>query len=322
MEGLVDPLVRQLWTQIGGYDLCTTEFIRITDQTLSRKVFLRDAPELNNDSKTLSGTPVMIQLLGGNADRLAENAKVAVDCGAYGIDLNFGCPAPTVNRHDGGATLLKCPDRIFTIVSAVRKAVPANIPVSAKMRLGFSDTTMCLQNARAIAEGGACRLTIHCRTKVDFYRPPAYWEWIPAVREHLSSHGHAIDLVANGEIWSLDDFIRCRGITNATSYMIGRGAVANPYLALRIKAYLAGKAFDQDDWQMIEKLIPRYFELCLEQVSSAYAVSRIKQLLKTMMPTWPQAATRLEQIKRILDHQEMRHRLVDLETDRLVLRGF
>lgn len=309
MEGLIDPLVRQLWTEIGGYDLCTTEFIRITDQTLPRKVFLKDAPELNNNSKTLSGTPMMIQLLGGNAERLAENAKVAVDCGAYGIDLNFGCPAPTVNRHDGGATLLKCPDRIFQIVSAVRKAVPSNVPVSAKMRLGFSDTTMCLQNARAIAEGGASRLTIHCRTKVDFYRPPAYWEWIPAVREHLTSHGHAIDLVANGEIWTLGDFIRCRGITNASSYMIGRGAVANPYLALRIKAYLAGRSFDQDDWQMIEKLIPRYFDLCIQQVSAAYAVSRIKQLLKTMMPTWTQAFSKLEQIKRILDHNEMREGL-------------
>lgn len=305
MEGLVDPPLRELWSEIGGYDFCTTEFIRITDQVMPPKVFFRDAPELKNASKTLSGTPVIVQLLGGDAKRLGENARIAVDCGAIGIDLNFGCPAPTVNRHDGGASLLKCPERIQNIVSEVRKAVPTHIPVSAKLRLGFADTSMCLQNTRAAAEGGASRITLHCRTKADFYKPPAYWEWIPAVREHLSSHGLHPQLIANGEIWSLDDFLRCQAITQADGYMLGRGAVANPFLALRIRAYLAGKDFPQNDWEEIVKIIPRYFEMC-RKVSEPYAVTRMKQLLKCMSPTWAQAHLILEQVKRLTGPEEFR----------------
>lgn len=308
MEGLVDPPLRELWTEIGGYDLCTTEFIRVTDQTLPPRVFFRDAPELKNGSRTLAGTPVIVQLLGGDANRLAENARVAADCGAIGIDLNFGCPAPTVNRHDGGAALLRCPERIENIVSQVRKAVPSEIPVSAKLRLGFADTSMCLQNTRAAAQGGASRITLHCRTKADFYRPPAYWEWIPAVREHLSSHGLQPQLIANGEIWNLDDLIRCQAQTQADGFMIGRGAVANPFLARRIRAYWSGETFDQNDWLEILKIIPRYFEMC-QEISDQYSVTRMKQWIKCLTPTWKQAETLLDQVKRITNPEEFRQAL-------------
>lgn len=314
MEGLVDPLLREVWTHIGGYDLVTTEFIRVNDQSIPPKVFFRDAPELRNQSRTKAGTPLFVQLLGGDPLRLAENALTAVECGAVGIDLNFGCPAPTVNRNDGGATLLKYPDRIFSIVSQVRAALPSHIPLTAKLRLGFSDTALCLQNSRAAAGAGASRLTLHCRTKADFYRPPAYWEWIPMVREHLSSHGLHPEIIANGEIWTLDDFIRCQATTKADGYMLGRGAVANPFLALRIRSYLAGEAFEQDDWQEILKLMPRYFEICRSQVNEAYAVARMKQWLKCLTPTWPQARLILEDIKRITCAHELGKTLYFSET--------
>lgn len=305
----MDPLLRQVWTKIGGYDLVTTEFIRVTEAAIPAKVFFRDAPELKTDSKTLAGTPLFVQLLGGDPERLALNALTAVDCGAIGIDLNFGCPAPTVNRNDGGATLLKYPDRIYNIVRAVREALPRHIPVTAKLRLGFSDTDLCLQNTRAAAEGGASRLTLHCRTKLDFYRPPAYWEWIPLVREHLASHGLRPQLIANGEIWTLEDFLRCQAITKADGYMLGRGAIANPYLASRIRAYLRGTEFQQDDWQKILELLPVYFDICREQNSSEYAIARIKQIVKCLLPTWPEARELLEQIKRITNALELRTQL-------------
>ncbi len=304
MEGLVDPLLREVWTEIGGYDLVTTEFIRVTEAAIPPKVFFRDAPELKTDSKTRSGTPMYVQLLGGDPDRLALNAVTAVECGAIGIDLNFGCPAPTVNRNDGGATLLKYPDRIYNIVNTVRQALPRHVPLTAKLRLGFSDTDLCLQNTRAAAAGGASRLTLHCRTKLDFYRPPAYWEWIPLIREHLNSHGLDPQLIANGEIWTLQDFIRCQAISKADGYMLGRGAVANPFLALRIRAYLEGKEFPQDDWEQILKMMPGYFKICREQESEAYAVPRMKQWLKFLSPTWPQALLILEEVKRITSAQE------------------
>ena len=113
MEGVLDPLMRKVITEVSHVDYCTTEFIRITDKLLPDHVFFRYAPELNNKSLTDSKTPVLVQLLGGKPDWMAKNALRAKELGAFGIDINFGCPAKTVNRHDGGASLLKDPICVF-----------------------------------------------------------------------------------------------------------------------------------------------------------------------------------------------------------------
>jgi tRNA-dihydrouridine synthase C len=169
---------------------------------------------------------VQVQLLGGDPERLARAAEVAVRAGARAVDLNFGCPARTVNRHDGGAALLRYPDRIRGIVAAVRSAVPREIPVSAKLRLGWNDPTAIHANAECAAEGGAAWITIHGRTKAQGYRRPAYWEPIGEVRARLR-----IPVVANGEIWTMDDLRRCRDETGCEHFMLGRGALADPALA-------------------------------------------------------------------------------------------
>lgn len=96
----------------------------------------RLCPELKQDGKTRAGTPVRVQLLGQHPEWLAENAIRAIELGSPGVDLNFGCPAPTVNKSKGGAVLLKEPETVYRIVKAVREAVPAHLPVSAKIRLG------------------------------------------------------------------------------------------------------------------------------------------------------------------------------------------
>ena len=201
MEGVTDWVMRDLLTSIGGIDHCVTEFLRVTNQLHPFSVFEKNCPELKTGSKTRAGTPVFIQLLGGQPGPLAANAVRAAELGALGIDLNFGCPAKTVNRHDGGAILLKSSERIYSIVKAVRAAVPAEIPVTAKIRLGFDDPSACLENAKAIEEAGAAWLTVHCRTKTDGYKPPAFWEWISRIQEKTN-----IRLVTNGEIWTPTDF--------------------------------------------------------------------------------------------------------------------
>nr|WP_198264286.1 tRNA-dihydrouridine synthase [sulfur-oxidizing endosymbiont of Gigantopelta aegis] len=172
MDGLTDAYAREILTAIGGYDLCVTEFLRITNTLFPTRVFYRRFPELNINpdsgqkiSHTKSGTPIFLQLLGSDNSAMADNAAKAVSLGAEGIDLNFGCPAKTVNRRDGGASLLKFPDRINQLVYSVRQAVPANIPVTAKMRLGFDDQSLAHDNAQAIQDAGADWLTIHARTK-------------------------------------------------------------------------------------------------------------------------------------------------------------
>jgi tRNA-dihydrouridine synthase C len=233
MEGVTDAPMRACLTERGGFALCVSEFLRISHVVPPGRVFLRHVPELKSGAKTPAGIPVQIQLLGGDPERLAASARIACALGAPAIDLNFGCPAPTVNRHDGGATLLKYPDRIRDIVRAVRSAVPPEIAVSAKLRLGWDDPTTIHLNADRAVEGGAAWITIHGRTRLQGYAPPADWKTIGEVQRRLS-----IPVVANGDIWNRDDFLRCREVTGCEHFMLGRGAMAQPFLALELAGLL------------------------------------------------------------------------------------
>ena len=283
MEGVVDPLMRDVLTRLGGIDLCATEFIRVTDTLLPNSVFLRFAPELLTGGRTAAGVPVLVQLLGSDPEMLARNALRAVKLGAPGIDLNFGCPSKVVNRHGGGALLLKTPETIHDIVRAVRTAVPAAVPVTAKMRLGYEDKSLALENARAIAEAGADGLAVHARTKVEGYKPPAHWEWIARIREAVT-----IPVTANGEVWSWEDYLRCRELSGCEDVMIGRGLVARPGLAGEIKSRRTGLASSAGYWPRSLAAMRAYFAQADFPVP-AHAVGRIKQWLAMMKTQHPEA---------------------------------
>src|SRR5574337_1053063 len=186
MEGLADEVMRDVLTRVGGYDWAVTEFARVSGTLLPARYFRRICPELSAGSRTAAGAPVPLQLLGSDPACLADNAARLAELGPAGIDLNFGCPAPTVNRHRGGAALLEEPELLHAIARAVRGAVPAAIPVTAKMRLGIRDTARSLDCARALAAGGVGHLVVHARTKAEGYRPPAHWPWIARVAEAVA----------------------------------------------------------------------------------------------------------------------------------------
>jgi tRNA-dihydrouridine synthase C len=152
------------------------------------------------------------------------------------VDLNFGCPAKVVNRHGGGAALLDEPELMHRILREVCRTVPAGTVVSAKMRLGTQDDARAVECAQALAEGGAMELVVHGRTKLQGYRPPAYWDRIGAIREAV-----AVPVVANGEIWTVDDARRCQAESGCTDLMLGRGMVCDPGLALAVRAAVAGE---------------------------------------------------------------------------------
>jgi tRNA-dihydrouridine synthase C len=233
MEGVTDAPMRALQGETGAFTFAVSEFLRISHQLPPESVFYHHVPELRTGGVTPSKLPVQVQLLGGNSTLLAEAALFVHQLGATAIDINFGCPARTVNRHDGGATLLQYPKRIREIVRAVRDALPENIPVSAKLRLGWDCVDSIYENAAMAAEGGASWLTIHARTRTQGYAPPVFWPHIGRVREQLK-----IPIVANGDIWTFEGFLRCREETGCNHFMLGRGALANPGLANQIGAEL------------------------------------------------------------------------------------
>ncbi|MGE4133207.1 MAG: tRNA dihydrouridine synthase [Bdellovibrionales bacterium] len=273
MEGVLDPILRELLSQVGGVDRMVTEFIRVTDQLLPAHVFFRYSPELKNSGSTSNGTPVFVQLLGGQPTPMAENAAQVVELGAPGVDLNFGCPAPTVNRHDGGATLLKNPERVAAVVGAVRRAVPSQIPVTAKVRLGFSDKSLCREIAQAAESGGAAHLVVHARTKLEMYKPPAHWHFIREMQGSVK-----IPVLANGDIWTVEDYHSCVRESGTSRVALGRGLVARPTLANEIRRSL-GLPIESDSFCYLQ-FLKAFFESCHRQKNGAFALGRVKQLLR------------------------------------------
>ena len=283
MEGLADWVLRDVLTQIGGYDAAVTEFVRVSGSVLPPRSFLRVCPELAQGCRTPAGVPLAVQLLGSDPECMAENAAQLVGLSPLGIDLNFGCPAKTVNRHGGGAMLLSDPPLLCRIVRAVRGAVPAEIPVSAKMRLGITDTARAIACAQALVEGGAASLVVHARTREEGYRPPAHWEWIARIAEAVT-----VPVIANGEVWTVEDWRRCVAVSTCTDVMIGRGAVSDPFLALRIKG-LMPETPSREEWPQLMALIVDYWEKVHGRVLACHAPGRLKLLVNYFRRTWPEA---------------------------------
>ena len=292
MEGLLDHHLRDTLTRVGGVDRCVSEFIRVTDRLLPSHVFRRLMPELESGSRTVAGTPVRAQLLGSDPACLADNAAALAALGAEGIDLNFGCPARTVNRHRGGSVLLDEPELLQEIVAAVRRAVPVDLPVSAKMRLGYRDESRMLDCARALADGGAGELAVHARTKVDGYLPPARWDRLALIRAAV-----AIPVVANGDIWTVDDARRCREQSGCDAIMLGRGMVADPGLALAIRNPGAGVLA----WEAVLPLVSGYWRELGAHFAPRHRAGRLKQWFNLLRRRYPEAQAMWDELRTVED---------------------
>lgn len=287
MEGVADAPMRALLTGVGGYDLVISEFIRVVDQLLPEKVFYRLCAELAYESKTLSGTPVRLQLLGQHPQWMAENAIRAIELGSLGVDLNFGCPAPMVNRSNGGAAMLKQPENIYKVVKAVREAVDEKFPVSAKIRLGWDDKSRCVEIAQAVEAAGATELTVHARTKEEGYKPPAHWQYIQKIKSSVT-----MPVIANGEVWNREDYLKCQQVSQCDDVMIGRGALAVPNLAHVIKGDQA-----KMPWANVLQLLLQYSEYEIVSEKEKYYPARIKQWLKFIAKQYSQADELFVQVR-------------------------
>jgi tRNA-dihydrouridine synthase C len=296
MEGVVDYNMRELLTSLGGIDRCVTEFLRVSDRLLPPRVFRRICPELQRDGRTTAGIPVYLQILGGDPTVVAENAARGAELGAPGIDLNFGCPAKTVNRNNGGSVLLREPARVHDIVAAARRAVPRDIPVTAKIRLGYEDASPFLDVVAGICAAGADELVVHARTKQQGYRPPAHWHEIARARELAS-----IPVIANGEIWSPADALLCKTASGCDDLMLGRGALCRPDLPRLVAAAKRGERREPMTWPDVAPLLTRFFRLNLERYDAKYAGSPLKQWLVYLRSYYPQAALLFERVKRLRD---------------------
>ena len=298
----MDHSVRDLLTRLGGYDLCVTEFLRVSNQQLlPPRTFYQLAPELDNNGLTPCGVPIRIQLLGSQPDTLAVNAQRAIELGSHGVDLNLGCPAKTVNKSKGGATLLKEPELINEAVTAMRAAVPLDKILSVKIRLGWDDPNCVHEIVDAIVQAGADEITIHARTKEDGYKAEAIkWHYIAEVKQKMLEQGKSFSIIANGEIWNEKDAIACRKVSACDDIMIGRGALATPNLA----AMVAGIS-EKMSWLDVVVMILDYRKVQVIGSKGHHYSSRVKQWLTQMRQTYSEANELFIPIRRIKQSDDM-----------------
>ncbi|MCG6235754.1 tRNA dihydrouridine(16) synthase DusC [Vibrio furnissii] len=288
MEGVLDHLMREMLTQINDYDFCVTEFVRVINLPLPDHVFYRLCPELKQGSRTKAGVPVKVQLLGQEPHWMAENAVRAAELGACGVDLNFGCPAKMVNQSKGGAALLQHPELIYQVIKACRDAVPADIPVSAKIRLGWENPDDCFEIVDAVQQAGADELTVHARTKAGGYKASEIkWDYIDQIRQ--KTH---IPLIANGEIWNYADGQACIDTTGIDSLMVCRGALNVPNLGNIVKHNHSAMP-----WHEVVDLLLEYSAYEVRGDKGKYYPNRVKQWFAYLRQAYPQAADLFREIR-------------------------
>ena len=220
MEGVTEPCFRDLVLARNPADAlggAFTEFVRISESAIPRAVVRRHL------GPRRFAQPVGVQLMGNDLAHLAETARNAVEAGAPLVDLNFGCPARGAISGCAGSALLRDPAAIERIVAAVATAV--RVPVSAKLRAGFDDASRIEDLARAVEAGGAALLTLHCRTRAEAYCDAVDWTRIARAVRAVS-----IPVCGNGGITGFAELERMRRESGARFAMVGRGALADPWI--------------------------------------------------------------------------------------------
>ena len=276
MDGVTDAVYRELLTdQDGGrsgISLCVSEFVRVCQDPVPPRILLDHCPELARGGHTRAGVPVAVQLLGGAPAPMAATAARAAAMGAPAVDINFGCPAKTVNNHDGGAAILRCPPRIRTIVAAVRDAVPPHVPVSAKIRVGWDSSADVEAIAAEAAAGGAAWITVHARTRAQGYAPPVEW---PAIARARAAAG--IPVIANGDLVTPADVARCADESACGAFMIGRGSMVDPHVFAALRGWREGQATLAE---LAELWDDYHARMLAAGLSPGRALCRVKQWLR------------------------------------------
>jgi tRNA-dihydrouridine synthase B len=228
MAGITDLPFRRLVRRFGA-GLVVSEMVA-SQEMVQAKPGVRERAELG---LAVDGTAV--QLAGREARWMAEAARMVEASGARIIDINMGCPAKKVTKGLSGSALMRTPDHALRLIEAVVGAV--GVPVTLKTRLGWDDGMMNAPDIARRAEAAGIRMiTIHGRTRCQFYRGSADWEAIRAVRDAVS-----IPVIANGDIVNADTARRALAQSGAAGVMIGRGAQGRPWALAQIGAALSGR---------------------------------------------------------------------------------
>jgi nifR3 family TIM-barrel protein len=292
--------------------MLSTEFVRISGGAVHPVLLQRAIVKV-------PGLPLSVQVMGNDADLMAEAAGITAHAGADVVDINLGCPMPRVVRKGVGAAMLKDPVLLGRVLRAMRAAVPGVL--SAKIRAGFDPGCDASQQAvtiaRVVEDSGVDYIAVHPRRRADFYTGVADWRIVAELRDAL-----AIPVIGNGDIWYASDFARMRCETGCDGVMVGRPALRNPWIFGQAAALEAGETpFAPCGQDVVD-----YLEEAARRIGEAFdgrPIGRLKEIARYLGRAVPddfafqREALRAQDVSALLE--VARRHLSDLPSERLDL---
>ncbi len=253
MAGVTDTAYRIIAHNM-GCPLCYAEMVS------SQGIHFKNERTLSMLQSEPAERPLAMQIFAASPEMAAEAAAYVEELGTADIlDFNMGCPAPKIVKNGEGSALMRDPERATAILTAIRKAV--KMPLSVKMRIGWDESSINVVDLAKRAEAaGVDAITVHGRTREQFYRGHADWEKIGEVRRAVS-----IPVIANGDVRTYDDLDRIREVTGCEAVMVGRAAQGNPWIFRQLTHYLrTGERLPGPTMRERAEVIVRHLDLLLK----------------------------------------------------------
>jgi nifR3 family TIM-barrel protein len=266
MAGVTDYTFRRLIKRRGGVGLVVSEFISVEGLTRHNPKSKR---QMRFDEEE---RPFAVQIFGGQPERMALGAEMAEEVGADILDVNCGCPAPKVVKNGGGSGLLREPSRLEIILKEIKKSI--SIPLTLKLRTGFSDSTInCVDVAKMAEQCGVEHIQLHGRTREQGYKGMANWDWVREIKKAVS-----IPVSGNGDITTIEYGLHRWRETSCDGILIGRGAMQNPWIFRQFQDVLEGREPYQPDLAEKKAVLLEFFEMLREEMPEIVALGKMKQL--------------------------------------------
>jgi tRNA-dihydrouridine synthase B len=266
MAGVTDISFRRLLKRRGGIGLTVSEFISVEGLT-------RQNPKSKRQMRFYKEErPFAVQIFGGQPERMRMAAEMAEEVGADILDINCGCPAPKVVKHGGGSGLLRDYPRLESILKEIKKGI--KIPMTIKIRAGFYDHSINAVETAKLAEAcGAEHIALHGRTKEQAYKGLANWDLVRQIKEVVS-----VPVSGSGDVTTIEGAFQKWRETNCDGILIGRGAMANPWIFRQIQETLEGREPFQPTLEDKQSVLLEYFDMLREDMPELPAIGRMKQL--------------------------------------------
>jgi tRNA-dihydrouridine synthase B len=289
MQDVTDLPFWRLMTEYGGADLYYTEYFRVHRDSHLEKFILESL------TKNPTGRPAIAQMIGNDIPSLVRAARELQQYPVTAIDLNLGCPAPVVYRKCAGGGLLREPDRIDSILGALRDAV--SIRFTVKTRVGFDDPAVFEKLIPIFARHSLDLLTVHGRTVADMYRGGIRYNLIAQAAAALPC-----PVLANGNVGSAAKGLETLKLTGARGLMIGRGAIANPWIFNQIRQLRRGEPVREASGPEILDYIRRLYDaVCSSDVSERCQVQKMKKTMNFVAERAETTGQFLHEIRRVSD---------------------